>query len=232
MEPQETTEAQESLQQNQQSETDPVQDRSSGKKKPVIRILIIVVVLALLGAGTWYLLSSPEKSLDSLVSKDNDEGSWGGSESSTVTFTPTPTFQPVDKSEIKIELLNGTGIAGEASLVQTELEELGYSDITVGNADDQDHEETQVTFSSELPQGFIEEFVSELEGIYSDVSSKISASLEDYDIQIIAGLRSSYTPAPTKAPVSTATPTPQASITTTPTPTNTPTPTVTPTPTP
>jgi hypothetical protein len=196
-----------------------------GKKKSFLTVFIVILILALLGGGAWYILSSPKKSEGTIPSGGGLRAPQDSVDNSQPSPTPTPTPIDINKSEVKIELLNGTGIPGEASLVQSELEELGYDNIEVGNADDQDNDETVVTFSSELPQGFIEEFIGQMEEIYVKVSSSTSSSLEDFDIRVVAGLRSSYTPAPTKAPEPTATPTPETTGTLTPTPTISPTPT-------
>lgn len=47
--------------------------------------------------------------------------------------TPTPTFQ---RSAITLEVLNGSGVAGAASHAAAELRELGYTVVTIGNAEE------------------------------------------------------------------------------------------------
>lgn len=205
------------------------ENKSGARKKTWLKIFVVFVVLALIGGGAWFLLSSPQQNTDDIFPEDSLNSPSNDMNQSEPSPTSTPTPIEVNKSTLRIELLNGSGIPGEASLVKSELEELGYENIETGNADDQNYEETVVTFSSDLPQEFIEDFIAELENIYVSVNSKVSSNLDNFDIEIIAGLRSSYTPAPTKASV---TPTPQASITSTPTPTNTQTPTASSTPTP
>ncbi len=179
-------------------------------KKPII-IMIVVVLLGILGYFIFKdreLVLSPEELTPTPIE-----------ERATPTSTPMP--KPVNKDEIKIEVLNGTGIGGQAAFLQGELEGLGYSDIEVGNADTQDNSETEVIFERSVADEVKEEITEILEELYKDVDVTTS-SLDGFDIQIIAGLKKSQS-FPTEAPVATATPSP--TVTGTITPTEIPTPT-------
>lgn len=176
-----------------------------GKGKKVLIIFFILLLLAALGVGAWYVLSEPQVEIDEVTSEL--------SVSPTPSPSPSPTSAPIQREEIKINVLNGTGISGEAGLLQDELEDLGYSDIEVGNADETDYEATQVTFSDKLSEEAVEEILEKLKEMYSEVEDDVSISIEDYDIQIITGLRKGVTPKPTAAKA-TATPTSSASNTT------------------
>lgn len=61
----------------------------------------------------------------------------------TATPIPTPTIQ-VKKEEIKIKVLNGSGIPGKAAKVRDILKKLGYSQIVIGNADNFDYKITEI----------------------------------------------------------------------------------------
>jgi len=63
--------------------------------------------------------------------------------SPTATPIPTPTIE-VKKEEIKIKVLNGSGIAGKAAKVRDILKQLGYSQIVIGNADNFDYKITEI----------------------------------------------------------------------------------------
>ncbi len=67
----------------------------------------------------------------------------------TPTPTPTPTNTPtptptVKREEIKIKILNGSGIKGQAAKLASILKEKGYKEIVVGNADSFDYEKTEI----------------------------------------------------------------------------------------
>ena len=54
--------------------------------------------------------------------------------------TSTPSSSPaavvqVDRADLKVQVLNGSGVKGEAARAKEYLEGLGYKDVKVGNAD-------------------------------------------------------------------------------------------------
>jgi hypothetical protein len=139
----------------------------------------------------------------------------------------TATAEPIDKEDVKIEVQNGTGTAGDAAFVQTKLKALGYSDISVGNADNTDYTDTMVTFSKETPTTVQDEIKAELEKYYKKVVVKTS-STQKSNVVIITGVKSGSTARP--AGTTRASSTPRASgspssRTPTPTPTKSPSPT-------
>ncbi len=118
--------------------------------------------------------------------------------------TPSPSPSSVSKDQIKIQILNGTGIPGEAAYLQNQLKPLGYTNITAGNADSTTNTTTQVIFASGVSQTVMTEITTQLKSIYQTVQSDTSRSLTSTDVQITTGLRKGATP----KPVDTATPTP------------------------
>ena len=179
------------------------------------RIFVVLGMLLVAAVAGWFIFKG-SKSPSSLSPTPTPfiEGT------STIS-TPTPV--PVDKSEIEIEVLNGTGIAREASFLQGKLRDLDYTEIETGNVEDQDESETvtKVTFSSSVSEEVVDEITEELEEIYKEVDVRTSRSLE-VDIQIITGLRKgqaapSPTPTPEASPSPTPSPTPTGTITPSPT---------------
>lgn len=182
---------------------------SSGSKW----ILIFIGLLILGGVGIFFFtkssnepIATPTPSFNVTPIEDNN------------TPSPTKSPEPVKKSEVSIEIQNGTGIAGEAKFLQDKLKVLGYSDITAGNADKTDYTETIVTFSKTLSQTVQDEIKKELEKIYKKVSVKTS-STQKSDIVIITGPREGQTAKPS----SSATAKPSASSSSSPTASSTPT---------
>lgn len=180
-------------------------------------IVVFIVLLILGGAGIFFFAQSENESqatptpsfnvlpIDNEVLEDP-------------TSTPTPAS--VDKSEISIEIQNGTGIPGEAAFLQTELKKLGYSDIEAGNASSTDYTETVVTFSKSVPEQVQTSLKQELEKIYKSVTVKTSSS-QTSSVLIITGPRkatSSSTPKATSSatPKATSSATPKATSSATP----------------
>ncbi len=219
----EVVEEQVEEQQEQQPSETPVRTQtqskvsfpSSPRKKKQVnkRIFVVLGVLLVAGVAGWFIFKgSKSPSSPSPTPTPFTKGT------STIS-TPTPA-PPVDKSEIEIEVLNGTGIAREASFLQGKLRDLDYTKIETGNVEDQDESETvtKVTFSSSVSEEVVDEITEELEEIYKDVDVRTSRSLE-VDIQIITGLRKGQTaPSPTPTPEVSPTPTPTGTLTPTPTP--------------
>lgn len=187
----------------------PIKKKSKGKKPLVLTFVVILggLGLYLIFKGVTGKTAEPSPTPDFTL---------------TVPSTPEPaeTPEPVDKEEVTIEVLNGTGIAKEASFLQGKLADLGYKDIEAGNASSQDNTVTKATFSSSLPQEVIDEITEMLEETYDEVDVTTSRSLTDFDIEIITGLRKGQSPKPdaTESPTSSPTATPTESPTATPTP--------------
>lgn len=152
-------------------------------------LFMFVVLLILGGVGIYFFTKSSSEPIPTLkpeVETNYEE------DLETVAPLATKTPQTVDKSEITIEVKNGTGISGEAAYLQTKLKTLGYLDITVANADAIDYQQTVVTFSSNLSTSIQAEIKKELGLLYKEVNTKTSSSQKS-DIVIITGPRLSST---------------------------------------
>jgi len=190
--------------------------QSKTKKKTNILVFIILGILILVG-GIIFFVTKGNKESELVSPTPTSEG--------IVINTPsaTETPEPIDKVDVAIEILNGTGISGEAGYLQGKLRDLGYTDIEVGNADDQDQTVTTVTFSVDLDETNKNEIQAELEKLYEDVSVKTSSSIS-FDVSIVTGLKKGATPKPS----ATATPEPSATSTATASPTASPSPSASP----
>lgn len=180
-------------------------------KGRINKLVIFALVLLLLVGGGIFLFSRGSKEDNSGISPTPTvEGLSGTTSTPTETVTPSP----ADKSDVSIEIQNGTGIPGEAAYLQGVLKSLGYSDIKVGNAADENHQTTTVTFAKSLSAAVVDEITKKLESTYKDVETKTS-STQKTDVLIVTGLKKGVTPKPT----TTATPTPTKTTTPTATPT-------------
>lgn len=189
----------------------PEQTPKEGKSKVVLTALIILLLIGVFVGGFSFYRSRQEQEVEitptpTLQVKPN---------------TPTPTKREVNRQEVKIQILNGSGIPGAARDLKEELGKLGYSEINVGNADKQDYIDTKVIFG-DIDSDVKEEILSKLKDIYQNVEPE-EDSLNDFDIRIITGHPKGYKPSPTPRPTST--PTPTLTPSTTPGITSTPTPT-------
>lgn len=122
-----------------------------------LKIFIIIIIIALVGGGGYFYWQSRTAST--------------ASETEEMTPTPeeepTPTPEEVDRSEFTIEILNGSGIAGEAGRAQELIEGDDFVVDSTGNADNYDYEETVIQASSDVPDAWIDELISSLERNYT-----------------------------------------------------------------
>jgi len=187
-------------------------------KKFPTKLIVVIIVLILLVGGGWFIFGRSRDDATPFEIKES---------------TPTPTPEKIEREEIKIQVLNGTGITGGAGSLKTKLEKLGYSQIEVGNAPTSNFTATELIFNDDVPKTVRDEIQELLEDTYQDVEVEEN-SLDKYDIRITTGLPKGQTATPTKAKT---TPTPTPKVTVKPTggtgtPTLTPTTTTSPTPTP
>lgn len=127
----------------------------------------------------------------------------GGKEqlSKTPTISPTSIPTPTVVVEITpsqelatsaaIQILNGTGITGQAAKASGIIKDLGFENIEVDNADTEDASDTIVVFSSQIPEGVQKKIITELEKTFLKVTSSISSDSADFDIVITTGKYSS-----------------------------------------
>lgn len=108
----------------------------------------------------------------------------------TPTAAPMPTATPtpvVDKTTLKIEVLNGSGTAGMAGKMKTLLEEKGYTVVGTGNAKSYEYAQTEIQVTAEH-EAFISVLTSDLSGSYTVGSSAATLkSTLPYNVVVIVG---------------------------------------------
>jgi hypothetical protein len=103
---------------------------------------------------------------------------------------PTPTASPsssLKREEIKLQVLNGSGISGFAGKAKTYLEELGYKDVMTGNAATSDFTNTIISVKDSKKE-FLETIKTDLAKNYkvAEKTETLSASSK-YDFVITLG---------------------------------------------
>lgn len=166
-------------------------------------LIVLVLFLVVIGGVTFFVFKSSRTASTLEESPTPDTSNLTNLATPQPTSTPSSSPSTIDKSQIKIQVLNGTGIAGEAGFLSDKLKALGFTNITTGNAPTQGGSDTQVTFSKTTDSDIVTQITSKLNEIYTNVTTNNSA-LSGYDIQIVVGLRKGQT----QAPVSTNSPTP------------------------
>ncbi|MDO8452306.1 MAG: LytR C-terminal domain-containing protein [bacterium] len=145
---------------------DQVAAEAAGDGGGNMKKILIVVVLVLIGLG---LIFAGLKFGGKLLGRSDDIEEEVATEEVTEAPTPTPTEAVIDKAEVSVEVLNGTGTAGHAGKAKSVFEDLGFEDITAGNAVSKDATSTTVEFSSDIPASVRKEVVDALDLVFDEV---------------------------------------------------------------
>jgi len=144
--------------------------------------LVLVFFNALLLAGIAYLGYT--------FFQDKKQESTTGTQITVKTVSPSPKLEEPSKKanleEFSINVLNGSGTAGVASNVSSLLEEIGFDNIEVGDADSYDFTDTEVKLKEEVPDSVFEKIKEALSG-YSVNKSETLADNSQYEVVIIIG---------------------------------------------
>ncbi|MEK9200503.1 MAG: LytR C-terminal domain-containing protein [Patescibacteria group bacterium] len=97
----------------------------------------------------------------------------------TATVAPSPTTKPIERSEISVAVLNGSGKTGAASKMADYLEKLGYKIQRTGNATKDVDGPSEVYINGD-DKKMGEQVAADLKGEYS-VNSEIKS---DYDSSV------------------------------------------------
>jgi len=100
--------------------------------------------------------------------------------------SPTPTPE-IDVSKYKIEVLNGSGISGEAARAKQLLEEEKFTVSSIGNADTLNYQKTIIQSKKTVPKEFLEKLKSFLEKLYVLDDVKELDESEKSHVVIIVG---------------------------------------------
>lgn len=100
--------------------------------------ILLILVLAAIGGGIYYVLGRGTAKQESV------------SQMPVSTLEPTPTPETLNRSEWSFEVLNGSGVIGEARRIAEALRNLGYQVVRVGNADRSDYQKHQFIVQKDL----------------------------------------------------------------------------------
>jgi hypothetical protein len=115
----------------------------------------------------------------------------------TPAVTPTPSVAPkaspsaqLKLSDYKMEVLNGSGVAGRASSVKQLLETAGFNGVKTGDADNYNYEDTEVSLKSSVPAGVFDAVSKALGTSYKVVKAdKLVPETSTYDVIVTVGTK-------------------------------------------
>ena len=99
----------------------------------------------------------------------------------------TPTEVPVALDEFSIDVLNGSGVGGEAAKVDDLLTSAGFDVSSTGNADSSDYSQTVIQVKEKVPEPYVKKLMEELEKTYELDKTEILDDSETTDVIVIVG---------------------------------------------
>ncbi len=108
----------------------------------------------------------------------------------TLTLSPTvllsPTIKSPDKSAIKIQILNGSGIKGQAGEMGLILNASGYKNISIGNARALENQ-TTLTYSEQFSSELVKDIQNVLRSDFPLIIVEEATQSAEFDIVITIG---------------------------------------------
>lgn len=165
---------------------DTTKEVEKGGKFNFKMFFIFLFIFALLGAligGLYYY----KQKVNGEPASNNEQGI----EKETPTIEPTATpSASADLSKLKVNVLNGSGIKGEANKVKSLLKNGGFAEdkIETGNANSYDYKTTSVSLKKDVPEEVFSK-VKELLGSGYDVVKAVGTVKDTslFDVEIIVG---------------------------------------------
>ena len=101
--------------------------------------------------------------------------------------TPTPTSSSgVERSNLDVAVLNGSGEAGAATKASDALKKLGYNVVSSGNADNFDYATTQIQVKS-TKKAYLNMLKTDLSDTYTITSATADYTGTSADAVVIVG---------------------------------------------
>lgn len=164
-----------------QEEREPMPQIKSGNGPNPLVIIIpgIFLLGALLGGIAFYQKG---------VSKESEEPTPTPNYNNTVTPAPTTTPEiKLDLTKYPINVMNGSGIPGQAGTVKELLETAGFKVSKTGNAPSYDYTKTVIKAKADVPTEFITKLSESLGKSYVvDTNQSLATSSAD-SVQVIVG---------------------------------------------
>lgn len=112
--------------------------QKKGSKKPLMILILIILALVVLGVIFRHKINGFIK------------GEPTPTPTPSATLEPSPTPSPLVRSDWSFEVLNGSGVTGQAKKLADKLKELGYPVVKSGNADKDTYSVTEIFVKPEL----------------------------------------------------------------------------------
>lgn len=166
---------------------EPEEGEVGGKSMRSQYVLLALSVIILAGGIGYFLLWSNTISNPWFKTSKSTQPKPTTAAVPSVTSKPGPTAEPLmDKSGIKIEILNGSGIEGQAGKISSLLQEVGFSNVTTGNIDDFD-QRTTITYKKTVLKDILTDITDAMKNDFPDPTLQVASQSSEYDVVITTG---------------------------------------------
>jgi len=159
------------------------EDKKLVKKGLVLSLLATFLVGGALAGGIFY--SRKAVSNQDIRSQAVERPT----PTSTPTSTPTPTPEKIDLGDYQLQILNGSGIAGEAGSVNELLQTEGFKEAETDNADSYNYKKTEVQLKENTPKKVFDTIKETLKGKYDVTLGDALSEDSEFDVIVIVGER-------------------------------------------
>lgn len=172
---------------------DTTKEQEKGGGRPVIKWLAVFVILLLVAGAVaggiyYYKQNVPVQEAEETTGPENETAQQPEDHmEEEPTATPVPE-EEVDLTEYSVNVLNGSGVAGQAGAVADLLTEAGFADPDTGNADEFNYTVTEIQSKADVPESVTEELAAALRDSYSvNVLEDALDESSEYDIVVTVG---------------------------------------------
>jgi len=142
------------------------------------------VLVILLTSMMFYFSLNLEKQEDKEILVEDQVVDSGKEEIPSQVRDDNDAVEMLTRSEVSLEILNGSGVSGLAGATSEQFEELGYENIEIGNADSA--EETTIIASENYSEVELKNILEDIQRIL-EVDEISSFEDLDTDLKIILG---------------------------------------------
>jgi len=172
------------------------EDEESEPQQPFRQYIMLLISIAILIGSASYTLISFGIIKNPFGGKVNTSATGSASLTSVPTAVPTSFSQKgnvlnsspkaLTRQTVRIQILNGSGIEGQAGRIRNQFISNGYKEVELGNADEI-KEITVIEFAKNVPEEIQNEVISMIEKFLSKPDVFKDQTIENFDIIITTG---------------------------------------------
>lgn len=177
-----------SLDPNDLAQIQEEEEREFSKKNIFLIFVSVATIISAIAFAIfyWKSTSKPKNSLENNI--EIVKPTTKPAEDTTPASSSADLKASVDLSDYLVQVQNGSGTAGVAGDIASQLEQAGFVGVDTGNADGFDYAGITVNYKTEIPESVI----SKIKDLFKEDKLTVSDSLDktsEYDIILVVGSR-------------------------------------------